>query len=102
MTALRCPVCQLDLQPEPKRYVCAAGHSFDIARQGYVNLLLSSQRPSQAPGDSAEMIADRRAFLETGSYAATRARVLARLDARQQSLDHAQQILELGLREALY
>src|SRR5690606_386297 len=102
MPALRCPVCKLDLQPEPKRYVCAAGHSFDIARQGYVNLLLSSQRPSQAPGDSAEMIADRRAFLETGSYAAMRERVLARLDARQQSLDHAQRILDVGCGEGYY
>jgi 23S rRNA (guanine745-N1)-methyltransferase len=102
MTTLRCPVCQLDLQSEPKRYLCGAGHSFDIARQGYVNLLLSSQRPSQAPGDSAEMIADRRAFLETDAYAPMRDRVIDRLEAWQRATGQPQQVLDLGCGEGYY
>jgi 23S rRNA (guanine745-N1)-methyltransferase len=102
MSPLRCPVCQADLNREERRYCCTAGHSFDIARQGYVNLLLSSQMPSKAPGDSAEMLADRRAFLETGSYGPLRERVLAVLAALQTGLDHPQQVLDIGCGEGYY
>lgn len=107
MTVLRCPVCQVDLLHEEKRYACSAGHSFDIARQGYVNLLLSSQRPSKAPGDSAEMIADRRDFLDAGFYQPLRDRIIANLDELKNSntskpLDHPQRILDLGCGEGYY
>jgi 23S rRNA (guanine745-N1)-methyltransferase len=47
---------------------CDAGHSFDVAREGYVNLLLAQQRRSRRPGDSDEMVAARRRFLATGAY----------------------------------
>jgi 23S rRNA (guanine745-N1)-methyltransferase len=43
---------------------CAAGHTFDVARQGYVNLV-----PATVSGDSAEMVAARDAFLSAGHYA---------------------------------
>jgi 23S rRNA (guanine745-N1)-methyltransferase len=43
---------------------CAAGHSFDVARQGYVNLV-----PATVSGDSAEMVAARDVFLSAGHYA---------------------------------
>lgn len=102
MTVLRCPVCKTDLLREEKRFVCSAGHSFDVARQGYVNLLLSSQMPSKSPGDSAKMIADRRAFLETGNYQPLRDLVIARLRALQDSLDRSQQVLDLGCGEGYY
>jgi 23S rRNA (guanine745-N1)-methyltransferase len=48
---------------------CAGGHSFDVAREGYVNLLVGGRRRSRNPGDSAEMVAARRRFLATGAYA---------------------------------
>jgi 23S rRNA (guanine745-N1)-methyltransferase len=103
MTILRCPVCQTDLLIEGKRYLCGAGHSFDIARQGYVNLLLSSQRPSSAPGDSTEMIADRRAFLDADHYLPLRDLVLHRLDRLGGQLpDRLQQVLDLGCGEGYY
>jgi 23S rRNA (guanine745-N1)-methyltransferase len=108
MTALRCPVCQNDLSIGEKSYVCGSGHNFDIARQGYVNLLLSSQRPSKAPGDSAEMIADRRAFLDAGHYQQLRDRVLDRLDRLASRADadadakRTQQVLDLGCGEGYY
>jgi 23S rRNA (guanine745-N1)-methyltransferase len=47
---------------------CDAGHSFDVAREGYVNLLLAHQRRSRQPGDSDEMVGARRRFLATGAY----------------------------------
>ena len=102
MSTLRCPVCATDLVRKDICFICLNGHNFDIAKQGYVNLLLSSQRPSAAPGDSAEMVADRRAFLEAGHYAPLRERIIARLNALQSQLDHPLRILDLGCGEGWY
>ncbi|HEY6137160.1 MAG TPA: methyltransferase domain-containing protein [Thermoanaerobaculia bacterium] len=52
--------CHEPLRREARRYVCPRGHSFDIARSGYVNLLQPNERRSRAPGDSAEAVAARR------------------------------------------
>jgi 23S rRNA (guanine745-N1)-methyltransferase len=49
--------------------VCANGHRFDVAREGYVNLLLAQHRRSKDPGYSKEMIAGRRDFFDAGHYA---------------------------------
>jgi 23S rRNA (guanine745-N1)-methyltransferase len=46
---------------------CANGHAFDVARQGYVNLMPGGARPGTA--DTTEMVADRAAFLGAGHYA---------------------------------
>ena len=64
-----CPICGGSLTRQEKRYCCAAGHSFDIARQGYVNLLPVQQKHSMDPGDTREQVLSRRAFLDTGIYA---------------------------------
>jgi len=65
-----CPVCRerLALSEGGSRWVCPAGHSFDVAREGYVNLLLAGQRRSRQLGDSTEMVNARRRFLATGAY----------------------------------
>src|SRR5690606_35114741 len=102
MSILRCPVCKADLNRDERRFTCSSNHSFDIARQGYVNLLLSSQRSSGAPGDSAEMLADRRAFLEAGHYLPLRERIAARLNALREPLDRPQRVLDLGCGEGWY
>jgi 23S rRNA (guanine745-N1)-methyltransferase len=63
---LRCPVCGEGLSRTGDQALrCRQGHSFDIARQGYVNLTAGR---SPHPGDTAEMIADRAAFLAEGHY----------------------------------
>jgi 23S rRNA (guanine745-N1)-methyltransferase len=67
VAALACPVCAAGLSAEAGGLVCAAGHRFDRARQGHVTLLPPGHRPPS--GDSAEMVADRVAFLEAGHYA---------------------------------
>ena len=64
---LACPLCGAGLTAHPGALRCAAGHSFDRARQGYVTLLPPGHRPPS--GDSAEMVADRVAVLEAGHYA---------------------------------
>jgi 23S rRNA (guanine745-N1)-methyltransferase len=59
---LVCPVrdCRLPLVRDDRRWRCERGHSFDIARSGYVNLLQPQDRRSPHPGDSAAGIAARR------------------------------------------
>jgi 23S rRNA (guanine745-N1)-methyltransferase len=70
LSTWRCPVCRDDLalSDAERRWACVAGHSFDVARDGYVNLLLPGQRRSRQPGDSPEMVNARRRFLGTGAY----------------------------------
>ena len=66
---LLCPICGLELNRQDRQYVCAQNHSFDVARQGYVNLLTVQQKHSLNPGDTREQVLSRREFLEAGYYA---------------------------------
>ncbi|MGC8118862.1 putative RNA methyltransferase [Marinobacter sp. VGCF2001] len=65
---LACPLDGGPLHRESKTLRCAAGHSFDVARQGYVNLLPVQKKRSKDPGDSKVMVAARQRFLEAGFY----------------------------------
>ena len=58
---LQCPVCGAALDCAAGVVQCRAGHSFDIARQGYVNLV-----PGRA--DTPEMVEARDAFLRAGHF----------------------------------
>lgn len=66
---LICPICGRELQKQEKTYCCENRHSFDLARQGYLNLLPVQQKHSLDPGDTREQVLSRRAFLEAGYYA---------------------------------
>ncbi|MGH9558104.1 MAG: methyltransferase domain-containing protein [Bryobacteraceae bacterium] len=65
---LLCPVreCHLRLAREPRRMICGRGHSFDIARSGYINLLQPQDRRSKQPGDTVAAIAARRRLHDRG------------------------------------
>ena len=65
---LICPVCGEILRRDARQYCCENRHSFDIARQGHVNLLVVQQKHSLNPGDTREQVLSRRAFLEEGFY----------------------------------
>ncbi|MFA6901257.1 MAG: methyltransferase domain-containing protein [Desulfurivibrionaceae bacterium] len=65
---LQCAVCREPLLATANGYQCAAMHSFDTARQGYVNLVLAHNKHSKEPGDDPEMIQSRRRFLDLGYY----------------------------------
>lgn len=65
---LICPVCNEPLVLSAAHPACANGHSFDRAKEGYVNLLLSHQRRSGRPGDDACMIQARRRFFDSGAF----------------------------------
>jgi len=66
--ALACPLDGAPLHCAGPTWRCAAGHSFDIASQGYTHLLPVQQKRSRDPGDSKEMVAARRRFLNAGAY----------------------------------
>jgi 23S rRNA (guanine745-N1)-methyltransferase len=69
---LECPVrdcrrtLQRDLKRDARRVYCAQGHSFDVARSGYINLLQPQDRKSKQPGDSAKVVAARRRLHDRG------------------------------------
>lgn len=63
---LRCPVCAGPLQLGGSRLACGRGHSFDIARHGYVNLAAGRAGPGTA--DTPAMVAARERFLGRGHY----------------------------------
>jgi len=67
-TIFKCPICDNRLLRDAKQYLCENNHSFDIAKEGYVNLLLSGKKRSREPGDNQEMILARHGFLSKGYY----------------------------------
>lgn len=68
MSLFRCPVCGAPLARGEHAYRCPAGHSYDIAREGYTYLLPPNQKHSAAPGDDRGMAQARRDFLSKGYY----------------------------------
>lgn len=65
---LRCPICRSDLVGRAGALTCAAGHSFDLARSGYVNLLAGRRRLPAAGGDDRAQLRRRAAFLAAGHF----------------------------------
>ena len=79
---LRCPHCREALALEARVVRCGNGHSFDVARQGYVTL-------TSAAGDTAEMVAARERFLRAGHYAPI-------TDAVRRHVDLGGPVIDLG------
>ena len=69
MNLLMCPVCRQALVLKDKTWRCASHHSYDVAKQGYVNLHVVQHKHSKNPGDTPESVQARRAFLSAGFYA---------------------------------
>jgi 23S rRNA (guanine745-N1)-methyltransferase len=66
---LVCPVCGAAMQAAGAALRCTAGHAFDLAREGYANLLVTRRRRTRTVGDTAAMVAARASFLARGHYA---------------------------------
>src|ERR671934_101445 len=94
MKAMR-PIASATSLREERRVVCPRGHSFDIARSGYINLLQPQERRSRNPGDSAEAVAARRRFLDRGHAAPL-------LEAIRSMLPAAETILDAGCGDGYY
>ena len=87
-----CPVCKKILSKQDKAYKCENRHSFDIAKEGYINLYLHK---SQKSGDNVDMIKARRDFLNKDYY-----RFL--LDEVNKQLDIDDSIIDLACGEGYY
>ncbi len=66
---LLCPKCGKLLEKGLNTFKCQDGHSYDIAKEGYVNLLLPNKKNSLLPGDNKEMVSAREQFLNKDYYA---------------------------------
>ena len=68
MEIMKCPVCGQALISDNRIWRCTNRHSYDVAKEGYVNLL-SAHRSGDKIGDNREMALSRRDFLNKGYYA---------------------------------
>ncbi len=91
----RCPNCQQLLHVTPTGLSCAGNHSFDRAREGYVNLMPSGRLKARVAGDSDAMIRARRAFFDSGHY-------LAIAEAVSAAVGKAEIVVDAGCGEGFY
>ncbi|HCI81575.1 MAG TPA: 23S rRNA (guanine(745)-N(1))-methyltransferase [Ktedonobacter sp.] len=63
---LTCPICHTPLKRNNTIFECSQHHTFDIAKEGYVNLV--TRKLSTSVGDTKEMLQARRSFLNAGLY----------------------------------
>lgn len=96
----QCPLCQQPLRLKDGSYQCDSNHQFDLAKEGYVNLMPANHKRSKNPGDNKEMMQARRRFLEAGHYAPLAGKVA---EVCQQFLRGTQQrLLDIGCGEGYY
>lgn len=99
----KCPICSDVLYQNDNQWQCAAKHSFDIAKQGYVNLLPVNKKRSKEPGDSKPMLQSRRIFLNSGYYAPLAEGLQGALfESSSDCPPEPAQILDLGCGEGYY
>lgn len=67
---INCPVCGEELRREGKSLLCVNGHTFDIAKSGYVNLLPPGKEKNARTGDEKKMVRARVDFLAKNYYSA--------------------------------
>lgn len=96
----QCPLCFNVLNLNQGSWRCANGHLFDLAKEGYVNLLPVQHKHSKTPGDSPEMMQARRAFLDAGFYQRLRDALLLLL--AKYLPDDATALLDIGCGEGYY
>ncbi len=93
-----CPICGKQLNLGERQYVCPNRHSFDLARQGYVNLLTVDKKHSLHPGDTREQVLSRREFLEAGYYSP----ICQTLIDTARELSVSGDLLDIGCGEGYY
>ena len=92
---LICPICKNDLIKLNNTYKCSQGHSFDISRKGYVNLLMSQSSSSKTHGDDKIMANARREFLDSGCYSKL-------LDLISKKASNCKSVVDIGCGECYY
>ncbi|WP_417440248.1 putative RNA methyltransferase [Idiomarina abyssalis] len=97
LTDLICPLDGKPLRLNERSWRCDNNHSYDVAKQGYVNLLPVQNKRSKDPGDSKAMVQARREYLEQGYY-----EPLARALANTVLAEGDQAVLDAGCGEGYY
>ena len=103
MLPIHCPYCKNTLHFDGNRsYVCENNHNFDLAKQGYLNLLPVNKKKSKSPGDDNMMVTARRNFLESGYYNPLMSKIKEVIETKL-SFDAPQvSILDSGCGEGYY
>ncbi|WP_073585783.1 23S rRNA (guanine(745)-N(1))-methyltransferase [Vibrio quintilis] len=100
----QCPLCHAPLHQKQQSFSCSNNHQFDMAKEGYVNLMPVQHKHSKDPGDNKDMMQARRRFLEQGHYNPLREKVAQRclelLNLRENS--HVPELLDIGCGEGFY
>ena len=97
MNLLMCPVCREKLSLTEKIWHCVNRHSYDLAKQGYVNLHVVQHKHSKKPGDTPESVQARRAFLSAGHYAPLQQAVVNKIAELR-----IENLLDIGCGEGYY
>ena len=100
MFPLRCPVrnCSHPLTQTGNRLVCAAGHSFDQAKEGYWNLTQPQDKKSKTPGDHQDAVVARHRWLNRGHAAG----LVQALEPWLPNPDSHPKILDLGCGDGFF
>ena len=77
-----CPKCKKELTLQGRSYFCENGHCYDVAKSGYVNLVLVNNKHSADPGDNKEMIKARVQVMDAGYYDSLAATVVDAIGIR--------------------
>lgn len=101
MSLFICPLCQTNLSQTSNSQICANNHHFDIAKEGYLNLLPVNAKNSKNPGDNKAMMMARRAFLDSDGYLPL-AKQLSALITQLLSSKESPTVLDLGCGEGYY
>lgn len=100
---LICPVCKAILTADTNILKCENNHTYDIAKQGYVNLLPVNQKKSKDPGDDKTMLDARRGFLEKKYYDPLISKVVEIIEDNHNSISEGNpKILDAGCGEGYY
>ena len=100
----KCPSCSqaltLNADSQPQTYSCTNRHSFDMAHDGYLNLLLAQHKRSRKPGDSDDMIRSRQRFLGAGYYRPLSDAIVSKI--ADSAAGFNQTLIDLGCGEGHY
>lgn len=93
---IACPSCASALHQVSGALTCESGHSFDIAREGYVNLTTGHTRHT---GDTAEMLTHRSAVHASGAFQPLVDEIVGTVARHRSS---ARTLLEVGAGDAYF
>ena len=98
--SFKCPSCSKELIKKEKTYRCENNHTYDEAKEGYVNLLLAQHKKSKNPGDNDEMIKSRQTFLNKRYYSSLSSAIVDIVASSKDGFH--QNILDIGCGEGYY